>query len=101
MRREGVPQSMRREFLLDPGFFGITLDDVPKRLARHSIAAPGRKQVIRLALQQYLGARSLHELLQPFHRFFAERYQTLAVALADDAHHALIEIDLIVLQAYE
>src|SRR5882724_10960376 len=45
--------------------------------------------------------RTLHELLQPLHRFDAGRYQTFAIALADHAHHALIEIDLIVLQAHE
>ena len=57
--------------------------------------------IVRLPFQQYLDPRSLHELLQPFHRFVAQRNQALAVALADHAHHALGEIDLIVLQADE
>src|SRR5258708_20433262 len=101
MRRESVPQGMRREFLLDAGFLGIALDDVPERLARHAVAAAGREQVVGLPFQQYFDSRSLHELLQPLHRFVAERYQTFAIALADHAHHALIEIDLIVLEPPE
>ena len=39
--------------------------------------------------------------MQPLYRLVAERYQAFAIALADDAHHTLIEIDLVVFQAHQ
>ncbi len=101
MRRKGMAQGMRRQFFLDAGLFGITFDDVPKRLARHAIAAARGKQIVRLAFQQDLNARALHELLQPLHGLLAQRNQALAVAFADNAHHTLIQVHLIVLEAHE
>src|SRR5580704_13070997 len=51
MGRKGMPQGMRRELFLDAGLFGIPLDDVPERLARHAVAAARGKQIVRLPLQ--------------------------------------------------
>src|ERR1700723_942015 len=60
VRRESVPQGMRREFLLHAGFLRIAFDDVPKGLARHTVAAASREQVVGLTFQQYFNPRALH-----------------------------------------
>ena len=74
---------------------------MPERLSRHAVTAARRKQIIGLTFQQDLSARPLHELLQPAHRLIAQRNQALTVAFAHDAHHALVQVDLIVLEAHE
>jgi hypothetical protein len=56
-------------------------------------ATTRREQIIRLPLEQDLHARPLQELLQPLHRFLAERDQAFAIALAEDAQHALVQVD--------
>src|SRR5688500_11436451 len=89
-----MPQGVRRQRLLHTGLLCIALDDVPERLARHAIAAPGRKQKVRLSLEQDFEPWTVHELLQPAHCLFAEWDQALAVALADDTQHALIHVHL-------
>jgi hypothetical protein len=101
VRRERMPQRVRRELLGDAGLAGISLDDVPEGLARHAIAAAGREQVIGLALEQDLAARRARELVDPAHRFLAERNEPLAVALAEDADDALIQIHLGVAQVHQ
>ncbi len=67
---------------------------MPERLPRHAIAATGREQVLGLALEQNLAARAIVELANPVLRLVAERDQPLAIALADDAEDALVQIDL-------
>src|SRR6185437_5035463 len=96
-----MAQRMGRELLGDPGLARIALDDVPERLAGHAIAAPGRKEKIGLPLEQDFPTRPMLEVRQPVHRLLAERYQPLAVAFAEDADHALIEIHLAVTQVHQ
>ena len=38
MRGEGMSQAMWRHFVTNSGFLGVSFDNVPKRLASHSIA---------------------------------------------------------------
>ena len=73
MRRERVPDRMRRKLLLDAGFLRVALDYVPEGLARHAIAAPRWKQVLRLALDQDVNARAFDKVAQPVLSFVAER----------------------------
>src|SRR5487761_654170 len=101
MRRERVAQRVRRELLGDPSLARVALDDVPERLAGHAIAAPGRKQKIGLPLEQDLPAGPVLEVRQPAPRLLPEGYQPLAIALAEDAEHALVEIDLPVPQVHQ
>src|SRR5487761_582068 len=101
MRRERVAQRVRREVLGDSSLARTALDDVPERLARHAIAAPGRKQKVGLALEQDLPAGPMLEVRQPAHRLLPEGNQPLAIALAEDADHALVEIDLAVPQVHQ
>ncbi len=90
--RECMPQAVRRHFFADSGFFSVTLDDVPKRLPRHAIAATRREKVIRLALEQYLHARSIDKICEPALRLVAKWYQALAVAFTDNAQYALVKL---------
>src|SRR6516164_2452385 len=101
VRGEGVPQSVRRELLGDAGLARVALDDVPERLAGHAIAATRRKEVISLALEQDLAARATAEFLEGTHRLLAEGDEPLAVALAEDADYALVEVDLPLAQVHE
>jgi hypothetical protein len=48
----------------------------------------------RLAVQQDLAARTRDEVAEPADCLLAERNQPLAVTLADDAQHALVQVDL-------
>ena len=89
VRCECVAQAVRRQLLAYARLVGITLDNVPESLPRHAIAAAGREQVVGLALEQDLHARAFDEVLQPALGFLAERYQALAVALADDTTDAV------------
>src|SRR5690349_15885021 len=63
VRRERVADRMRRELLLDAGLACVALDDVPESLARHTIAAARREEILGLALEQDLDARAVHEFL--------------------------------------
>src|SRR5688572_26387022 len=72
MGREGMAQCMRRKLLGDARLACITLDDVPKGLARHAVATPGWEQIIRLPFEQDLGAGPAREFVQPSHRLFPE-----------------------------
>src|SRR5690606_37607460 len=101
VRGKGVPQAVRRQLLLDARLLCVALDDVPERLAGHAIPAPGREQVVGLALQQDLHARGSHEFLEPAERLVAERDQPLAVSLAHDPEHALVEVHLRLLEVDE
>src|ERR1700722_2916709 len=92
VRRERVPQCMRRQIAIDARLARIALDDVPERLARHAIPTAGRKQAIGAAIEQDVVAGPRIESLEPAHRFLAERNQALAVALADHPHYALMEV---------
>ena len=83
------------------GLAGIALDDVPEGLARHAIAAARREQIIGRAVEQDLAARRADEVRQPAHGFLAERNEPLAIALADDADDALVEVDLVVLEVHQ
>src|SRR6188474_1818087 len=94
VRREGMPQRVRREVLADARLARVTLDDVPERLSRHAVAAARREQVVGLTLEQDLDARALQELLYPLHGLLAQWNQPLAVALADDSKYALIQVHL-------
>src|SRR5690606_19295405 len=94
MRRERVPNGMRRQLLVDARLLRVALDDMPEGLAGHSIAPPRRKEVVRLPLEQDLAAGAAEELAQPVLRLVSERDQPLAVALADDPEHALIQVQL-------
>src|SRR6185436_13716267 len=87
--------------LRNAGLLRVALDDVPESLARHAVAAARREQIFGLPLQQDLEPRPAHELLQPADGFLAERDQALAVALADDAQHALIHVDLARLEVHQ
>src|SRR5690349_9333414 len=98
VRSEGVSQRVRREFLGNTGLAGVALDDVPESLTRHAIPAARREEIVRLALEQDLAARTAAELLERAHRFLAERNEPLAIALAENADHALIEVDLTLAQ---
>src|ERR1700693_60712 len=98
MGGEGVSQRVRRELPADARLAGVAFDDVPEGLPGHAIAAAGREQIIGLALEQDLPARSLGEFLQGTHGFLAERDEALTIALAQDADHALVEIDLALTQ---
>ena len=85
VRGKRMPQAVRRQFLADPGFFSIALDDVPERLARHAVAPARREQVVGLALKENLHARAVDKIANPALRLLAKGYQALAIALADDA----------------
>ena len=65
MRRERVPDRMRRKLLLDAGFLRVALDYVPEGLARHAIAPTRREQVFGLPLEQDINPRAGKELAQP------------------------------------
>ena len=97
--RESMPQGVRREWLVDLGEPRVALDDVPERLPCHAIAAARREQVIGRLLTEDRVAWSGHEFIDPLDRLAAERYETLAVALAGDAYHPLVEVHLLVLEA--
>ncbi len=99
MRCECVSQAVRRQLLADTRLLCIALDDVPERLARHTVSAAGREQVVTLPLEQDLHARAFDEILEPSLRLLAERDQAFAVALADE--DALVEIDLRLLEVDE
>src|SRR5882672_7528396 len=101
VRREGMTERVRREILVDPGLARVAFDDVPEGLAGHLVAAARREKKIGLALEQDFGAWPGYKLLQPAYGFLTERNEPLAIALADDAQHALIEIDLVVAQVHE
>ena len=101
MGGKGMSQSMGREVPVDAGLAGITLDDVPERLARHAISAARREEKIGAAVEQNVSAPAVYEGLEPSHGFLAERNQALAIALAEHANDALIEIDLRELQVHE
>src|SRR3954464_15599243 len=92
---------MRREIFVYAGLACVALDDVPEGLARHAIAAASRKQVIGLALEQDLRARSARELTEPANGFLAERNEPLAIALAEDTDHALVQVHLAGPQVHE
>src|ERR1700688_2826830 len=92
--RESMAQGVWRQVAIDAGLAGIGLDDVPEGLAGHTVAATGRKQEIRAAVEQDVAACTVDEILEPAHRYLAERDQTLAIALAQHPHHTLIEVDL-------
>src|SRR5690606_11306855 len=94
MRRERVANGVRRQLLVDARLLRVALDDVPESLTRHPVAPPGREKIIRLALEQDLAARAAEELAQPVLRLVPERDEPLAVALADDAQHALVQVEL-------
>src|SRR6185503_12247892 len=101
VRRERVPDRVRRQLLLDAGFARVALDDVPEGLARHAVAAARREQVFGLPLEQDLDAGTVDEFFDPVLRLVAERNEPLAIALADDAEHTLIQVDLIDLEIDE
>ena len=67
---------------------------MPESLTRHAVAAPGREEVISLALEQNLHPWTVEKVPQPPLRFLAQWYQALVVAFAHDSQDALIEIDL-------
>src|SRR5204862_8255504 len=76
-------------------------DDVPESLARHAITAAGGKQVVGLALEQDLAAGAAVEVLERAHRLLAERNEPLAIALAENADDALVQVDLPLAQVHE
>jgi hypothetical protein len=98
VRGECVPQTVWRHLPADASFLGVSLDDVPERLAGHAITATRWKQVVRLALEQNLHARAVDEISEPALRFFAKRNQPLAIAFTDDTKNTLIEVDLRLLE---
>src|SRR5580700_3141729 len=98
---ERVPQRVRGKLAGNACLAGIALDDVPEGLAGHAVAAPGRKQIVGLTLEQDLAARTARELLEPAHRLLTQWDEALAVALTHDADDTLIEIDLRMAQVNE
>src|SRR4029077_21126702 len=94
VRGEGVPEGMRGELLGDPGLARVALDDVPEGLARHASATTRREEVVRLALVQDLATGAAAEFLERTHRLLAEWDEPLAIALAENADYALIQVDL-------
>ena len=99
--RKGVAQRVRGELLGDPGLARVALDDVPEGLARHAIATARGEEVVGLALEQDLPARTPAEFLERPHRLFTERNEPLAIALAEDADDALVDIELTLAQVHE
>src|SRR6516225_5041595 len=98
---EGVAERVRRELLGDAGLARVTLDDVPEGLPRHAVAAPRREQVIGLPLEEDLAARAAAEFLEGAHGLLAERDETFPIALAEDADHTLVEVDLTLAQVHQ
>src|SRR5262249_26784489 len=96
MRGKSVPQGMRRKFLRNAGLTCVALDNVPESLTRHPIASPRREQIVCLPLEEDLAARALRKVLQPAHRFLAERDEPLAIAFAEYADYTLIRVHLAV-----
>ena len=91
---EGVAQSVRGEWFGDPGLDGIALDELPEGLARHAVAAAGRKQEVADPAAEDVQPWTACIVAQPVAGVLAERHQTLLAALAEDAHHALGQTDL-------
>jgi len=92
VRCKRMAQAVRRHLLAHTGFLGVALDDVPEGLAGHAVAAASREQIISLALKKDLHAGTVAKFFQPTLRFFTQRDQAFAVALADDTQDALIEM---------
>ena len=101
MGGKGVAQRVRRKRVIDTGLARVALDDVPKSLARHTIAAPCGKQVIGAAIEQYFAARAGQESAQPTHCLFAQRNEPLAIALAQHPQHALRHVHLVNAQTHQ
>ena len=85
---------MGRQIAIHAGLARIALDNVPERLARHAIATAGGKQIVGAAIEQNIVARTTDEGLHPAHRLLTQRNQAFAIAPAQHAHHALIQVDL-------
>ena len=99
--RKGMAQGVRRQLFADAGLARVALDDVPEGLARHAITAARGKQVIGLAFEQDLTARAPVEFPDRAHRLLAERNESLAIALAENADNALVQVDLALAQVHE
>src|SRR5258708_525208 len=102
VRREGMPQGVRRQARSgDARLDRVTLDELPERLPRQWPAACRDEYRIALPIFCELGSPFRKITLEPIDRLFAERYQPLLVALAEDAHDAHIEAHLPEFEAHE
>ncbi len=90
-----MTQGVRRNAGRDTCDPGVQLDTVPEGLAGHLLAALARKKHITGPTCQQLISSIPLVTLQPVQRFFAERNQTLLVALAEGSQHALAHAHLL------
>ncbi|MEY2721761.1 MAG: hypothetical protein RL597_1206 [Pseudomonadota bacterium] len=101
MRGEGVTQGMRRQRFVDPSRLCVSLDEIPKGLARHRLTAASRKPVVRATPAENFFSRATFETPQPVDSLGTERNETLAITLTHHSNHTLIEIHLSDTQTHE
>jgi len=95
MGGEGVAQGVRREVFADARLQGVTLDELPERLARHAVAAASGEEEVAQAPAQQVLAWPMKVIPQPVQRFRPKGHQALLPSLPCYPHDALDQARLL------